>query len=74
MGRLKIIVTGYVSVEGDDLRHYDASTLEEAAANQQTWVNAGRMGVGDVLLECEDVEITVTVDESKDDESKDDAS
>jgi hypothetical protein len=37
--RLRITITSEIEVT--DLSHYDATTLEEAAANQQKWIDNG---------------------------------
>ena len=37
--RLKITVTGYIEVS--NLDHYNASSIQEAAKNQQAWLEEG---------------------------------
>ena len=59
MAKLKMtIVTEW---EVDDLTHYDAKTIEEAAENQQAWIDSGDHMVEDVLGYCKDMTVKIEV-------------
>jgi hypothetical protein len=45
--KLKITITDEVEI--DDLRNYEATTLEEAAKNQQLWADSGEMDLTEMV-------------------------
>jgi len=55
---VKLRITAVVECEVEDLAHYEAATLEEAARNQQQWIDEGACTIGDIF-DTEDVKITV---------------
>lgn len=48
--RLRVVVETYIPVE--DLSHYEASSIEEAAENQLLWLTSGSIGIGELLDGC----------------------
>lgn len=55
----KLRATIVVEWEVEDLSHYDATTIEEAARNQQRYCDEGTVGPFDLLAWGEDASVRV---------------
>lgn len=55
--KLKITFVGYITV--DVLEHYQATTIHEAAANEDNWIRNGDHELGEVIAGCEDISFQI---------------
>ena len=63
---MKLRITFTVDCLVTDLKHYEATTLEEAARNQEEWLKDGTADPFDILGGADSVLTTVTaIDEKK---------
>jgi hypothetical protein len=57
--RLRVTIVAEWKVRKKDLAYYEARTIEEAAANQQKWVDENEVDIGDIAGVAESVTCTV---------------